>query len=348
MKLAICGYGGMGSHHAQHIIPNTCDTIKVVGAYDIKEERLEQAKKDGYQAYKSYEALLDDENVDIVLIATPNDVHKDQAIAALRSGKHVVCEKPVTLTSLELEEIIEVEQETGKTFMVHQNRRWDDDYLTIKNLYDNQQIGEIFHIESRVHGANGIPGDWRCMAKHGGGMLYDWGVHLLDQILDMVDSPLKTVYSDQSFVLGHDSDDGFTSYLKFENGVAAQIEVATTNFITLPRWYVKGLKGTAVIHDWNLNGEMVEYNYEVEHKAPTPIKAGAGLTKTMAPLNEGSVIKHQLPQPLKQRQSFYENLSSTIENSTEPFIKNEQVLRVMKLIEAMFESFEQNKIIDFE
>lgn len=348
MKIAICGYGGMGSHHAQHIIPTTSKNLEVIGAYDIREERLEQAQKDGYIAYDSYEALLNDKQVDIVLIATPNDFHKDQAIAALRSGKHVVCEKPVTLSSEQLEAIVEVEKETGKVFMVHQNRRWDEDYLVIKNLYENHQIGEVFHIESRVHGANGIPGDWRCKAKHGGGMLYDWGVHLLDQILDMVDSPLKTVYSDQSFVLGHDSDDGFTSYLKFENGVTAQIEVATTNFITLPRWYVKGLKGTAVIHDWNLNGEMIEYNYEAEHIAPTPIKAGAGLTKTMAPLNEGSVIKQQLPRPLEQKQSFYENFVSTVNKETEPIIKNSEVLRVMRLIEAMFASYEHNQVIEFE
>lgn len=348
MKLAVCGYGGMGSHHAQHIIPTTSQFVEVIGVYDIKEERNQQAIQDGYKAYKSYQELITDQKVDIVLIATPNDIHKDLAIQAMRNGKHVICEKPVTLTSKELEEIMMVEKETGKMFMVHQNRRWDDDYLTIKNLYANKQIGDIFHIESRVHGANGIPGDWRCMAKHGGGMLYDWGVHLLDQILDMVDSPLKTVYSDQSFILGHDSDDGFTSYLKFENGVTAQVEVATTNFITLPRWYVKGLKGTAVIHDWNLNGEMLEYNYDVEHVAPTPIKAGAGLTKTMAPLNEGSVIKHQLPKALEQKQSFYDNFVLSLEGKAERIIKNEEVLRVMKLIEAMFDSYQENKIVNFE
>ena len=146
MKLAVCGYGGMGSHHAQHIIPTTSQFVEVIGVYDIKEERNQQAIQDGYKAYKSYQELITDQKVDIVLIATPNDIHKDLAIQAMRNGKHVICEKPVTLTSKELEEIMMVEKETGKMFMVHQNRRWDDDYLTIKNLYANKQIGDIFHI----------------------------------------------------------------------------------------------------------------------------------------------------------------------------------------------------------
>lgn len=348
MKLAICGYGGIGSHHAKEIIPNTTKDIEVIGSYDIKEARQLEAINDGYRIYDSYELLLKDSDVDIVLIATPNDVHKDLSIQALKAGKHVVCEKPVTLTSQEFEEIIKVEKETGKTFMVHQNRRWDNDFLTIKNIYDNKQIGDIFRIESRVQGANGIPGDWRSQKKYGGGMLYDWGVHLIDQMLYMVRGPIKSIYSDQSFVLNHDSDDGFTSYLKFENGVTALIEVGTTNFITLPRWYVKGFKGTAIINDWALNGELIKYNTEVEHKNPMPVEAGAGLTKTMAPLNESSINRCKLPKPLELNQTFYDNFYNTLKNKSNSIVKNEEVLRVMRVIGAMFDSYKQNKVIYFE
>lgn len=347
VNLAICGYGGIGSHHAAVIIPTTSDHIKVTGIYDIKEERQLLAENDGYHVYDSYEDLINDDSINTVLIATPNHVHKDLSIQALNAGKNVICEKPVTLTSAELKEILTVEKETGKTFMVHQNRRWDDDYLTIKNLYDNKQIGDIFHIESRVMGANGIPGDWRSKAQYGGGMLYDWGVHLFDQILQMVDSPLKSVYSDQSFVLGNDSDDGFMSYLKFKNGVTAHIEVGTTNFIPLPRWYVKGLEGNAIIQDWNLNGQVIKNNSKVENEAPTPIKAGAGLTKTMAPVSEESVIEEDLPKPLVQEESFYNNFYNFTIGKSQAIVKNEEVLKVMNLIESMFDSFNKNEVIKF-
>lgn len=347
MKIGICGYGGMGAHHAQYLIPQSTYNLEVIGVFDIDENRKDQAEKDGLYHYESYEAMLEDDNIDVVLIATPNDIHKDLSIQAMRHQKDVICEKPVTITSEELIEIMAVEKETGQTFMVHQNRRWDDDYLVIKNLYEHHQIGELFHIESRVHGANGIPGDWRCQKKHGGGMLYDWGVHLLDQILQMVKSPLKSVQNDLSFVLGHDSDDGFSSVLKFENGVVCLIEVSTTNFISLPRWYVKGTEGTAVLHDWDLSGKMISYNVDGIHIPPTPIKAGAGLTKTMAPLNKGSIIEQALPKPLPQKTSFYDNFYEVVNDNQKPIVKNEEVLEVMKLIEAMFEAHNTNTVILF-
>src|SRR5699024_2026922 len=122
-----------------------------------------------------------------------NDSHKDIAIKALEAGKHVICEKPVTLNTNEYAEIIEVAEKTNRIFMVHQNRRWDEDYRIIKNLYDNRRIGEIVPIETRVDGAHGIPGAWRHLKENGGAMLLDWVVPILEPILDMIDSPLRSV-----------------------------------------------------------------------------------------------------------------------------------------------------------
>ena len=346
MNIGICGYGGMGRHHGTYLIPKS-KQFKVMGVYDVDTSRQTQAIEDGFKNYETYEAMLKDENIDVILIATPNEIHKDLSIDAMRHKKHVICEKPVTLTSLELEEIMAVEKETGQTFMVHQNRRWDEDYLVVRNLFEHKQIGDVFHIESRVHGANGIPGDWRCEKKHGGGMLYDWGVHLLDQILRMIESPLKSVNNINSYVLGHDADDGFTSLLQFESGVMCLVEVSTTNFIPLPRWYVKGTEGTAVINDWNLSGEMIKYNVDAKYVAPTPIKAGAGFTKTMAPLNHGSIIKMELPSPKKMSVPFYDNFLESLEDKSKIIVKNEEVLEVMRLIEAMFEAHHTNSIIHF-
>lgn len=346
MNIGICGYGGMGRHHGTYLIPKS-KQFKVMGVYDVDTSRQTQAIEDGFKNYETYEAMLKDENIDVILIATPNEIHKDLSIDAMRHKKHVICEKPVTLTSLELEEIMAVEKETGQTFMVHQNRRWDEDYLVVRNLFEHKKIGDVFHIESRVHGANGIPGDWRCEKKHGGGMLYDWGVHLLDQILRMVESPLKSVSNINSYVLGHDVDDGFTSLLQFESGVMCLVEVSTTNFIPLPRWYVKGTEGTAVINDWNLSGEMIKYNVDAKYVAPTPIKAGAGFTKTMAPLNHGSIIKMELPSPKKMSVPFYDNFLESLEDKSKIIVKNEEVLEVMRLIEAMFEAHHTNSIIHF-
>ncbi|WP_066250952.1 Gfo/Idh/MocA family protein [Neobacillus drentensis] len=346
-NLVIVGYGGMGSYHAKLLKEN--QTINVIGTFDILEERRTAALADGYKVYESYEAVLSDQDVDLVLIATPNDVHKDIAIKALNANKHVICEKPVTIYSEDLKEIMKVAEVTQRKFVVHQNRRWDKDFLTIKKIYDETIIGKVFHIESRVQGANGIPGDWRHLKAPGGGMLLDWGVHLLDQLLFMVDSKITSVYANLSYVLGDEVDDGFQTIITFENGSTALIEVGTTNFIQLPRWYVKGTAGTAVIDDWSIAGKIVTQNFGVDIEAPKPIQAGQGLTKTMAPPSESAVSTSDLPEVAPTMESFYDNVVSVIEGKAKPIVKNTEVLRVLQLIETIFKAAERNEVIkDFD
>ena len=334
IRIVIIGYGGMGSYHQKELIPQ--ELVDVVGIYDIAQTAQDKAREAGLTVYDSLEQVLNDESVEAVLVATPNDVHQDLSIAALRGGKQVICEKPVAMNVSELDAILEVAAETGNTFMVHQNRRWDPDFLVIRDLYQKGQIGDLFQIESRVHGANGIPGDWREQAAHGGGMLLDWGVHLIDQILWLVDSPIKSMAADFSYILGNEVDDGFILYLTFENGTRTLIEVGTTNFSQLPRWYVKGLNGAAKIEDWDCQGEMIRATNAENVSAPKAIQAGVGLTKTMAPPSEEAMERIPLPEGHADFVPFYENLYEVISEGKEPIVKNAEVRQVLALIDEMF------------
>ncbi|MGV2882775.1 Gfo/Idh/MocA family protein [Paenibacillus taichungensis] len=342
-NIAIVGFGGMGSYHCQLIEP--VSQISVIGVYDTVEYRMELGKEAGYKTYANLDAVLTDDLVDIVLIATPNDVHKEIAIQALQAGKHVICEKPVTITSKDFNDIVKVANEENRVFTVHQNRRWDEDFRTAKDIIDKKKFGELFHLESRVQGANGIPGDWRQLKDYGGGMLLDWGVHLLDQLLQITDSQIESVAANLSYILGTEVDDGFTSYITFKDGLTALIEVGTTNYVKLPRWYLKGTEGTAVIRDWDLSGEIITRNPDVAHIEPKPIQAGQGLTKTMAPPSEQSTLKFAIEKPDVEEQSFYENFVSVLEGKSEIAIKNDEVHRVLVLIETIFEAAETKSVI---
>ena len=341
INFAIIGYGGMGSYHIHTIMPNESERIHVVGTFDISEERQNVSSEHGHKIYQSLDEVVADDQIEAVLIATPNDIHKELAIRALQAGKHVVCEKPVTMNVQELDEVLAVAKETGKTFMVHQNRRWDPDFLIIRDLYRTKQIGNLFQIESRVQGANGIPGDWRHEVKHGGGMVLDWGVHLLDQLLFLVDSPVKKVSADLSYILGDEVDDGFISYIFFEDGLRAIVEVGTTNYTQLPRWYVKGTEGTGTINDWSLEGKIVAATNK-EVTAPKPIQAGVGLTKTMAPPSEEATKEIPMPEAKAEYASFYQNFYEVVRENAEPVVKNEEVRKVMVLIEQIFNAAKSN------
>ena len=341
IKFVIIGYGGMGSYHKKELMPS--ELVQIVGVYDIAQTAQDSAREAGLKVYDSLEHVLADETVEAVLIATPNDAHKTIAIAALHAGKHVICEKPVAMNVAELDDILAVAKETGNTFMVHQNRRWDPDFLVIRDLYQTGQIGDLFQIESRVHGANGIPGDWREQAKHGGGMLLDWGVHLIDQLLWLIDSPIKQMSADFSYILGNEVDDGFILYLTFENGIRALIEVGTTNYSQLPRWYVKGLNGAAKIENWDLSGELVMATNKADVIAPKPIKAGVGLTKTMAPPSEEATVKHAINPIPADFVPFYQNVFDVMRHGAQPIVKNEQVRKVLQLIDDVFVLVEDAK-----
>ena len=159
------------------------DAVKLSGIWDIDEKRRQLAESRGIHAYSSLEEVLSDPQVDLVTIAVPNDVHRELAVAALQAGKNVISEKPVTLSCEDLSAMFAAADASGKRFTVHQNRRWDVDYLAMQQLCNSGELGEVFRIESRIHGSRGIPSDWRREKEHGGGMLYDWGVHLIDQML---------------------------------------------------------------------------------------------------------------------------------------------------------------------
>lgn len=342
---AVIGYGGMGHFHADKM--QTVRGIKLAGVYDIDPARNEFAVSEGIKAYASREELLADPQIDLVTIATPNDVHKEIALAALKAGKNVICEKPVAMDSAELDEMIAVSEKYGKLFTVHQNRRWDEDFRTIRKICESGDLGRVFRIESRVHGSRGIPEGWREEKEHGGGMILDWGVHLIDQMLTMMreaGAKPTSVFGTATFVSNEECDDGFTAVVKFDRGPEWFIEVGTCTFIHMPRWYALGENGSAVIEDWDCSGKITRvYNWNERNVAP--ISAGAGLTRTMAPRNSRTVRDYKIRKVRSDWSEYYKNVIAALNGKAELVVKPSEICESMKFIEALFESIEKNQVI---
>ncbi len=342
----LIGFGGMGKWHTE-ILENVPE-IELAGIYDIKEEKRKLAEEAGFHTYETEEAMLADESIDVILVATPNDTHRPIALRAMEAGKNVIVEKPATLSLKELTELEDMAGKTGRFLTVHQNRRWDEDLLTVREILKDQTMGEIFRIESRVHGSRGIPGDWRKEKAHGGGMVLDWGVHLFDQIFRLTgERRLKTVYATLTNVTNQEVDDGFTVVLRFEGGLEVLVEVGTNNFISLPRWYVLGENGSAVVEDWDLSGKIVKA-FSEEEKEIVPVRTAAGLTKTMAPRREDTIRVEELPRVPGDIADFHRNVAAVLLRGEEPAVKLPEVKRVMRLMETVFESAEKNHVMDFE
>lgn len=346
MKIAIVGYGGMGGWHCDRIV--AMDELELAGVYDVLEDRKHVAEEKGLHVYASLEELLADDTVELVTVAIPNQLHKPVCIQAMEAGKHVVCEKPVALNHEELQDMIQTAEDNHVIFTVHQNRRWDEDFLIIKNLYDEGALGKVFRIESRVHGSRGIPGDWRNQKECGGGMVLDWGVHLLDQMLLMVQKKITSIYAELSYVTNENCDDGFTITIKFEDGLVAEVQVGTSNFINLPRWYMLGENGSAIIENFQCEGKIVMVS-DWQNRDAVPVVTAAGLTKTMAPRAKDTIEEYPLPRVKSDVRDFYRNVIKAIHGEEPQLVTHKQLMRVMKLMEAIFESAEKNMVItDFE
>ena len=334
-NVAVIGYGGQGGWHANHALNS--DVVALAGVYDILPARNAVAEEKGIHAYASFEEVLADKNVDIVVIATPNDVHKELVIRSLEAGKSVVCEKPVEMSTASLDEMIEAANRTGSFFTVHQNRRWDVDFLAIKEIIASEKIGAPIRIESRIHGSRGIPSDWRCQAAHGGGMILDWGVHLIDQMLQLITDPIERIYCVNTHITNQEVDDGFRLEITFTTGVTAYIEVGTFNFVALPRFYMQCKNGSAIIEDWRKPAHVVKCKYWHENDV-LPVQTAAGITKTMAPRDEVTVDEYDWEKPQSDVHDFYRNVVRAIDGKEPMLITHKQVRRVMQVMEAAFES----------
>jgi scyllo-inositol 2-dehydrogenase (NADP+) len=344
MKLAVVGFGGQGNWHVQHALKS--DVVELAGIYDIDPEKQKKAVSEGIKSYSSLDELVNDPQVELVTVATPNDVHCDIVVKALNSGKNVICEKPVAMSVDVLDKMIAAANKNGKLFTVHQNRRWDVDYLAIKSIIKSGEIGDTLRIESRIHGSRGIPSDWRCHKQYGGGMILDWGVHLIDQMLQLIPDEIDSVYCNTTHITTDEVDDGCRIEIFFKTGKTAYIEVGTYNFIALPRFYMLAKSGTAEIVDWTEKAKVSKLKFWNE-KEVLPVQTAAGITKTMAPRDSITVDSYEIDKPASDVHDFYRNVVKAVRGEEKQIVTHKEIRRVLRVMELAFESDEKKAPVKY-
>ena len=354
--VGIIGYGGMGQWHACSILGtryagcidfNASDVCTLAGVYDIDPEKLALAKSRGIRAYESCEELLADPEIDIVVVATPNDSHEELVCAALNAGKNVICEKPVAMSCASLDRMIAAAEKNGKKFSVHQNRRLDNYYVAMKDICDKGLIGDIISVETRVHSDHGVPGDWRKTVEAGGGMLFDWGVHMIDQQLFMLGYDIDRVSAHFDYLTGIPVDDGCYIDIALQSGKHLHTEICTYNFISLPLMYMRGTTGTAICNGWNDNIQITRCTDWSDHDDILPVKVAAGLSRTVAPRSERTIERLEIPLPHTDPHDYYRNFCDAIDGKCEQLVTHEQMRAVMKVIDCAFESAKKEAVIKY-
>ncbi|MBO5200141.1 MAG: Gfo/Idh/MocA family oxidoreductase [Clostridia bacterium] len=344
-KIGIIGYGNMGSWHAENITARIKD-LTVSGIYDIDPARCAAAEQNGFKNYPTAEALLES-GIDIVLIATPNDLHKSYSVMAMEAGVNVVCEKPACLNEKELDEVLETSRRTGKFYTVHQNRRFDPDFRVVKEIIDQKLVGNTLSVESRLYNSRGCSTAWRSTYSAGGGALYDWGIHMIDQALNLIDSRPVSVYAYLKKQVYSEVDDGGKLIITFENKVRFEIAFDFWCYISEPRWRVLGDDGTACVPEWfSAEGEIIKANKNIELEKGC-VYTPNGISTTMWPRPKQNI--QQLSAPKLEAEpcweEFYENVIDVLEGRAEPLVTHEQITAALKVMLAAFRSSETNRVI---
>lgn len=300
IRIGIVGHGFMGHEHEKML--TKMDGIRVVGISDIDPKQLEDVQE-GIKRYASNDELMHDPEVDVVLIAANNNQHYDLVVQAAKAGKDIICEKPVAMTTEELDGMIAVTKECGVKFTVHHQRRLDPDFRTMKAVFDQGSLGKVYSIKSGLYGFNGNMHDWHVYKKEGGGMLYDWGVHLLDQILWMMPgAKIKSVYADLRNVINFEVDDYFKILMRFDNGIMAEVELGTYYLTDKMHdkwferhWMIGGNQGSAYVDGFEPEGKIVRTTHLLQNVSGQRTMTAAGPTRSFGPPAEGTIVTEPLP-----------------------------------------------------
>ena len=328
IRVGIVGFGSMGQYHADNFFKGS-NKFELVAVCDPTEGRRKLAEQQySVVSYESYKRFLEDEKVELVLAATPSNSHCEMAVKAMEAGKHCIVEKPMCLDTREAEEMIAVSHKTGKLLSVFQNRRWDSDARTTRQVIQSGVLGKIYQIKfaswgysnlMQTYGVKEFRPQWRSEKKYGGGTLYDFGAHYIDELLTLIESPAVAVFGDlKALRWTKDADDSFCLIVYFANGVTAHLEYSQSSLATY---------GTG----WLINAEKGGY------------RNGTIITGEPGQLKEEKV--EELPTDWN---IYYENIFEVLTKGAELLVKPEQVRRVMLIMDAMRESNEKRQVVNIK
>ncbi len=338
LGIAVVGYGplgGMGFHHG--LGATTTEGLELVAVADTSVERLKTAEAElpGVSTYDDLDLLAADGEVDVVVVATPPSTHPELVEVFLRAGKHVVCEKPLCFTPAQADHLIELAASAGVVLTVHQNRRWDPDFLAARSLVESGRLGDLFNMETFVGGFEHPCRAWHSEVSISGGAIYDWGAHYLDwTLLLMGDDPVRVTAAGHKRVW-HDvtNEDQVRVRLTWSDGREAEFVHSDVAAVRRPKLYLQGTRGTLVGHYRPLVTESIVpgigYRRLVAHHAEAPAELSLASYTGSA-----GIAEERVPLPAPAEFPFHANLADHLLLGEPLAVPVESVRNVIAVLDA--------------
>jgi scyllo-inositol 2-dehydrogenase (NADP+) len=343
INVGIVGYGYAGRYFHSYLI-NLAEGLNLSAVVSRSPERRAQAQNDhpGIKTYETLDMLIENQDIQMVVIATPHSTHRDLSIKSMNAKKHVVTDKVMCMNGREATEMIESARRNKVVLSVFQNRRWDWDFLTVKDVINKGIIGSPYRIETGIFSYSKNPGGWRGMKEMSGGILYDWGAHLVDQGMILGNYKIESVYCEVQYVeeiKGSDIGNFGRLVMKFKSGLVYEIQISNRAVYQKPRWLVFSENG--VLYKYGLDPQEkymiagdIDAAYEPEENYPRIKKSVNGKFEEM------------VLTPVKGTwKSYYNNISDVLNEGDELIVKPEECRKCMYVFDAAMRSAKTNSVV---
>lgn len=346
IRTGLAAYGMSGQvFHAPFIATNPHFELTAVTE---RSKDLSHARYPYARIVRSFEELIDMQELDLVVINTPDSTHYEYARRALEAGKHVIVEKPFTTTVEEAEELIALAATKGLTLSVYQNRRWDSDFLTVKEILSKSLLGHLVEFESTFPRYRNFikPDTWKETGESGGGLTYNLGAHLIDQAVQLLGMP-QAVFADIATLReGGKVDDYFIIHLLKPSKVPEVKVTLKASYLMCenePRFVLHGREGSFV--KYGLDPQEADLTNGMLPDRPHWGEEDKSIWGILHSAKGGKDVREQYPSLPGNYGAFYENIYQHIRHGEPLQSDAREVTGVIRLIEAAWESSRKQNVI---
>jgi predicted dehydrogenase/type 1 glutamine amidotransferase len=279
VKCAAVGYGQEFKMAKLHLQSAVRSRMQAVAVADIDPAVLPIAEADfpaGIETYNNVDDLLAMSGAELLMLVTPHNIHAPMALQAIKAGRHVVTEKPFTINIDEATAVIHAARAAKKMATVFHNRRWDGDFVAVRDVVRSGAIGDVYHVECGFGGfGEPRPAWWRSYKDISGGAFFDWGAHYVDWALQLLPHRIESVSGEFKKLKWHhvSNEDYSSAYVRFEGGRTASFETGHVNAIPKAKWRVLGTAGGIEMlhgedHKNHLRVVTIQNGVRTESKVP--------------------------------------------------------------------------------
>lgn len=341
VKTALCAYGMSGLVFHGPLL-ETNPRFEITKILERKKQES-KGKHPSATIVRYYDEILEDPDIELIIVNTPDQYHFSMVAQAIESGKHVVVEKPFALRSSHADELIHAARQKGVILTVFQNRRWDGDFLTVQKVMKEGLLGRIVEFESHFDRyRNYIQDSWKDHRSSGSGTLYNLGSHLIDQALQLFGMPERIFCDVRNLRKGAEVDDSFDLFMYYES-VKCLLRASYLVREPGPRFTLHGERGS--FHKWHIDPQEEDLKNGGDPSAPDWGKepeSHRGLIHTEI---NGKVIREHYDTIPGNYNLFYNNLYDVIREGSSLLVKPEEARNVIRIIEAAYRSGSSGEVI---